>query len=107
MVRRGDIYWATLPDGAGRRPVCVLTRTAAIDVLDSLVVAPLTRSVRGLRSEVFLDEKDGLPSPCAISCDNVTTIPKAIVDLTPLARLHVTRLVELDRALKFALDIYC
>ena len=33
MVARGDVYWADLGPPAGRRPVCVLTRDAAIAVL--------------------------------------------------------------------------
>ena len=51
MVRRNDIIWANLGAPAGRRPVCVLTRDAAIDVLTAVTCAPITRTIRGIRSE--------------------------------------------------------
>ena len=34
---------------AGRRPVCVLTRDAAVDALTTVICAPITRTVRGIR----------------------------------------------------------
>lgn len=37
--RQGEVWWAELPD-AGRRPVLVVTRDAAIPVLRTLLVAP-------------------------------------------------------------------
>jgi len=37
-----------------------------------LVVAPTTRTMRNIPSEVAVDEDDGLPSACAISLDNTS-----------------------------------
>jgi mRNA interferase MazF len=71
--QRGDIWWAEVPD-AGRRPVLVLTRDAAIDKLNRLIVAPITQTVRGIPTEVALDEDDGMPKPCSVSLDNVSVI---------------------------------
>lgn len=50
--------------GAGRRPALVLTRSAAIPVLSRLVVAPATRTVRRIPTEVALDRGDGMPDAC-------------------------------------------
>ncbi len=76
MVSRGDVVWLEVPE-AGRRPVCVLTRPAALPVLRNAVVALVTRTVRGIPTEVPLGPDDGMPEACAISLDNVTTVPVA------------------------------
>lgn len=105
MVARSEIYWADLGPPAGRRPVCVLTRDAAIGVLVSVTCAPITRTVRGIRSEVEVGPEQGLPEVSAISCDNLLTLPQAVLDPVPVGRLDTLKRVELDRALRYALDI--
>ena len=80
MVARGDIVWADLGPPAGRRPVCVLTRDAAIAVLTAVTCAPITRTIRGIRSEVEVGSAEGLPEPSVITCDNLITIPLASLD---------------------------
>jgi len=45
VVARGDIVWADLGAPAGRRPVCILTRDAAIAVLSAITCAPITRTI--------------------------------------------------------------
>jgi mRNA interferase MazF len=74
-VNHGEIWWIEHPD-AGRRPACILTRQAAIGVLTSVLVVPATRTVRGIPTEVPLSRADGMPDDCALSFDNVTTVPK-------------------------------
>lgn len=105
MVARNDIIWADLGPPAGRRPVCVLTRDAAIAVLASLTCAPITRTIRGIRTEVEVGPKQGLPERCAISCDNVITVPIEDIDGEPVGHLDEVARAELDSALRFALDI--
>ena len=105
MVARSEIYWADLGPPAGRRPVCVLTRDAAIGVLVSVTCSPITRTVRGIRSEVEVGPEQGLPEVSAISCDSLMTLPQAVLDPVPVGRLDTLKRVELDRALRYALDI--
>ena len=105
MVARNDIYWADLGPPAGRRPVCVLTRDAAIAVLSAITSAPITRTIRGIRSEVELDQAHGLPESCVISCDNVITIPIDTLDAEPVGHLDEVTRAALDEALRYALDI--
>lgn len=105
MVAHGDIIWADLGPPAGRRPVCVLTRDAAIEVLTALTCAPITRTIRGIRSEVEVGPPEGLPGSGVISCDNVITLPVAVLDAQPVGRLDLRSRVDLDRALRYALDI--
>ena len=105
MVARNDIFWADLGPPAGRRPVCVLTRDAAIAVLTSVACAPITRTIRGIRSEVELGEEHGLPESCVISCDNVITIPLEALDNKPVGQLDELTRARLDEALRYSLDI--
>ncbi len=97
--------WADLGPPAGRRPVCVLTREAAIEVLTSVTCAPITRTIRGIRTEVAVGVEEGLPVDSVISCDNVITIPKGKLDETPVGRIGTAKRAALDRALRYALDI--
>ncbi|MDE0163418.1 MAG: type II toxin-antitoxin system PemK/MazF family toxin [Acidimicrobiaceae bacterium] len=105
MVARGEIYWADLGEPAGRRPVCVLTRDAAAGVRTAVTCAPITRTVRGIDSEVPIGSDQGLPEPCVINCDNIVTIPKWSLDRDPRGHLDELKQAELDRALRYALDI--
>ena len=84
---RGEVWWAEIA-GAGQRPGLVLTRDDVIPVLHSLLVAPATRTIRSIPTEVFLDEDDGMPAPCVLSLDNLTPVSKSrlrsrITTLTP------------------------
>lgn len=105
MVARNDIFWADLGEPAGRRPVCVLTRDAAISVLTAVTCAPITRTIRGIRSEVEIGPDHGLPEAWVISCDNVLTVPLDDLDDRAVGHLDEIKRSELDRALRFALDI--
>ena len=105
MVARNEIYWADLGSPAGRRPVCVLTRDAAASVLAAVSCAPITRTIRGIRSEVEIGLEEGLPEPSAINCDNILTVPLADLDPQPVGRLSEIVRANLDRALRYALDI--
>ena len=106
MVARNEIFWADLGPPAGRRPVCVITHDAAAAVLTAITCAPITRTIRGIRSEVAIGLDEGLPEPCVISCDNIITVPVDALDRDPVGRLgEINRDAELDRALRYALDI--
>jgi mRNA interferase MazF len=71
-VRRGEIRWYTfrLPDK--RRPVLILTRDEVLDRLNEIIVVPVTRTIRGLTSEVVLTSEDGMPATCALNFDHVS-----------------------------------
>lgn len=105
MVSRGDVFWADLGPPSGRRPVCILTRNAALGVLTSVTCAPITRTVRGIRSEVEVGLAEGLASPSVVNCDNVLTISKALLDSEPVGHLGPDVRARLDQALRYGLDI--
>lgn len=74
-MRRGEVWFASTP--SGDRPVLVLTRDPVVDRIGSIVVAGLTRTVRGVVSELPLARiRDGVPSDCVVSFDNIQTLPR-------------------------------
>lgn len=105
MVARNDIIWADLGPPAGRRPVCVLTRDAVISILDQVACAPITRTIRGIASEVEVGPEHGLPDRAVINCDNIITVSKVDLDPEAIGRLDVGSRAVLDRAIRYSLDI--
>ncbi|CAM3555762.1 type II toxin-antitoxin system PemK/MazF family toxin [Deinococcus frigens] len=99
--RRGDICWC---DGDKRRPVVILTRDALISHLNNVSVAPLTTRVRNIASQVVLESFDGVPERCAVSLDNIQTVPKESLGEL-ISSLSPFRLQELQRAAIFALEL--
>jgi mRNA interferase MazF len=102
--KQGEIWWADLPEPAGRRPVLILSRNDALQALSNVTVAPLTRTVRGIRSEVELTPRDGLPTRCAVSADNLLTVPKSVL-VSRIVALEVDSLNAVFEAIHFALDM--
>jgi len=75
-MQRGEIWFAATP--GGDRPVLVLTRDPVADRIGSVVVAGLTRTRRGLVSELLLTPtEDGVPSDCVVNFDNLHTLPRS------------------------------
>jgi mRNA interferase MazF len=75
VPRQGEIWWAEADDQ--RRPVLVVTRSEATPVLTGIVVAPVTRTMRGIPTEIRLGPDEGLPVECAASFDNLQRIHRA------------------------------
>jgi mRNA interferase MazF len=99
-VNRGEVWWAESPSEK-RRPYLVLTREAAIPVLGAVLAVPATRTVRGIPTEVVLDADDGMPQRCALSLDNIVTMPKSLL-VARICRLGAGRLHEVCVALRAA-----
>lgn len=86
--RQGEVWWAEAEDK--RRPVLVVTRSEAVPVLMWLVVAPVTRTIREIPTEIELGSDVGLPDACAASFDGLQPIRRSFlthrVGLLPDAR---------------------
>jgi mRNA interferase MazF len=104
-VKRGEVYWADLGPPAGPRPIVLLSRNAAIPVLSGVVVSPIARTIRDTASEIRLGSEQGLPEECAASCDSLLTVPKDRLEHSPIGVLGPDKIIELDRAIRFALEI--
>jgi mRNA interferase MazF len=96
-MQRGEVWFAATP--GGDRPVLVITRDPVADRIGSIVVAALTRTHRGLVSEVDLTaERDGVPSDCVVNFDNVHTLPRDMFRRL-VTTLSAPRMAEACRAL--------
>lgn len=71
-MRRGEIRWYTFRKPDKRRPVLILTRDEVIDRLNEVIVVPVTRTIRGLVTELVLTPLDGMPVSCALNFDHVS-----------------------------------
>ncbi|MFL5828997.1 MAG: type II toxin-antitoxin system PemK/MazF family toxin [Solirubrobacteraceae bacterium] len=99
-MQRGEIWFAATP--GGDRPVLVLTRDPVADRVGSVVVAALTRTRRGLVSELMLTAKDDhVPSDCVVNFDNIHTIPRSTFRMR-VTTLSVARMGQACRALRDA-----
>ena len=101
-MTRGEIRWYRFAPPDKRRPVVVLTRDSILAYLGEVTVAPVTRTVRDVPSEVVLGPDDGMPQVCAINLDHVQTVSKNRVGGL-ITTLPASRLDEVRDALLFAL----
>jgi len=100
-VNRGEIRWYAfrLPDK--RRPVLLLTRNEVIEHLNEIIVVPVTRTIRGLTTEVILTMDDGMPVACALNFDHVALAQRTRIGPV-LCSLPDARWAEVRRALLIA-----
>lgn len=100
-ISRGDIrlYQFAPPDK--KRPVVVLTRDSAIAYLSTVTVAPITSTIRGVPSEVTLNEGDGMKAPCAVNLHNTVTVSQSRLGRR-VTHLAPSRMSEICSALRFS-----
>jgi mRNA interferase MazF len=101
-VKQFEVWWANLPEPAGRRPVLLLTRNDAYGYLSKFIVAEVTTTVRDIPVEVRLGRREGLPSACVANLDNVRTVAKRWLH-SRAGALAPARHREVKRALGYAL----
>ena len=104
-MKRGEVWWANIPQPIGRRPVLLLSRNAAYPVRSSVTVAPITRTVHEIPVEVRLGPEDGLPKDCVAKLDNIVTVSKKRLDRS-LTTLSPEKMRSIEQAIKFALDLH-
>lgn len=98
---KGDVCYHTFKSPDKRRPVLVLTRNDAIPKLNWVTIAPITRTLRNLPTEVWLDESDGMTYVCAVSLDNIQTVQKEKLGKV-ITQLSDEKMMEVFEAVKFA-----
>ncbi len=102
LVKRGEIWMYRFGRPDKRRPVLVLSRQAALDRLRTAVVAPITRTILGIPSEVRVGPDQGLKAESAVNLDHLYTVDKA--DLASyVGRLDGHMLREVCEAVDIAL----
>lgn len=99
-MQRGEVWFAAAP--GGDRPVLVLTRDPVAARIGSVVVAALTRTRRGLVSELDLTVAgDGVPTDCVVNFDIVHTLPRELFRRR-VAALSPARMAQACRTLAAA-----
>jgi mRNA interferase MazF len=98
--QQGEVWWAEAEDK--RRPVLVVTRSEAVPVLTGIVVAPITRTVRRISTEIALGPGEGLGVECVASFDNLQRVRRST--LTERAGTLGIRAPELCSALRALAD---
>ncbi len=100
IPRQGDIWWAEIE--AARRPVLVITRSEAVPVLTGVVVAPVTRTIRSIPTEIRLGAEEGLAAECVANFDSLQRIQRS--SLTSKIGELGLRSTELCEALRMMSD---
>jgi mRNA-degrading endonuclease toxin of MazEF toxin-antitoxin module len=102
LLKQYDVWWAFLPEPAGRRPVLLLSRNAAYSYLNNFIAAEVTTTIRRIAVEVPLGRDEGLPAKCVANCDNIRTVPRSALTKR-IGQLSPQRRSEVKRALGHAL----
>jgi mRNA interferase MazF len=92
IPRQGEVWWAEAEDKC--RPVLVVTRSEATPVLTWIVVAPVTRTIREIPTEIALGQEEGLPTTCVATFDNIQPIRRSFLtervgDIGPERRIEI------------------
>ena len=101
-MRQYELRWANLPAPIGRRPVLLLTRTAAYAYLSKVIVGEVTSAVRKIPQEVAVGRREGLRHASVVNFDNVHVVPTACLG-DRIGALSASREQEVKRALGHAL----
>jgi len=101
-MRQYEVWWASLPQPAGRRPVLLLSRNGAYSYLSKFLAVEITSTIRRIAVEVPMGRPEGLTRRCVANCDNVRTVSRSAL-VERIGRLAPSRVSELKRALGHAL----
>lgn len=70
-----------------RRPVLIVSRTEVIPVLNNVVVAPVTSTIRTIATCIPVGPEEGIDHDSVATFDNLAAVPKSVL---------TTRLGELN-----------
>jgi mRNA interferase MazF len=101
-IARGDVRLYNFAPPDKNRPVVILTRDSALAYLATVTVAPITSTIRGVPSEVVLNEEDGMKAPCAVNLHNPVTVSQDRLGKR-VAQLSALRMQQICAALRFSL----
>ena len=79
VPRQGEIWWAEVE--SARRPVLVVTRSEVISALSGVIVAPITRTIRSIPTEIALGIAEGLNEECVANFDNLQRVRRTALTL--------------------------
>lgn len=100
----GDVRLVEFGRPDKTRPVLVLTRTNVIPHLNAVTVAPVTRTIRSIPTEVRLGTEEGLKTESVANLDALQTVAKSRVGKL-VGSLSPSRRREVRNAVLFALEL--
>ena len=100
-IERGETWLYEFRQPDKRRPVVILSRQDAIELIDTVMVAPVSSSIRGAPAEVVIGKAEGLKHTSSISLDHVQTVQKRQLK-NRLGRLSPAKMMAVCRALAIA-----
>lgn len=102
VAARGEVWWYEAPE-AKRRPCLVLTRSAAVPLLNQILVVPATTRIRGIDSEVRLGPDDGMPHECVLAVDNTERVFRSYL-VERITEVSTVVMQQVCDALRFVID---
>lgn len=78
MVAQGELWLMETPNDK-RRPVLVVSRNEAIPVLNNVVVAPVTSTIRNIPTCIPLGVDEGVDHQSVATFDGLSAVPKAVL----------------------------
>lgn len=87
MVAQAELWLMETPNQK-RRPVLIVSRDEVIPVLNNVVVAPLTSTVRDIPTCIPVGPDEGIDRESVATFDNLSAVPKSVLTVQ-LGRLGV------------------
>ena len=106
-MKRGELYRVRHPRGDPKRSrvFVIVSRATLLDSAFSTVTcAPVYSARHGLSTQVPVGATEGLKHDSAIHCDELVSLPKAVLT-DYVGSLSVAWLRDLNRALLIALEL--
>ena len=102
MVAQGEL-WLLEPPNQKRRPVLVVSPDEAIPVLNNVVVAPVTSTIRSIPTCIPVGPTEGIDHDSVASFDNLAAVPKSVLTLR-LGQLDEVERLRMCNALRAMAD---
>lgn len=112
-MRRGDIWWASLPDARGsgmtfRRPVLIVQADSFTrSRMATVIVAAITSNLRLVAApgNVLLRAREsGLPKDSVINVSRIITLNKSDLD-EQVGQISTAMLEDVEQGLRLVLDL--
>ena len=87
MVAQAELWLMETPNQK-RRPVLVVSRNEVIPVLNNIIVAPLTSTIRPIPTCIPVGVDEGIDHDSVATFDNLAAVPKSVLT-TRLGQLGV------------------
>ena len=78
MVVQGELWLMETPNQK-RRPVLVVSRDDVIPVLNNVVVAPVTSTIRAIATCIRVGADEGIDHDSVATFDNLAAVPKSVL----------------------------